>query len=383
MKQLFPKDILEFTVDVHRFRHRKKSIAVYAVLLLFLSASFLALPFIRIPLYISARGLIKPEKERSQLQIIQGGQITFNALVNNKRVQKGDTLLRLNSIKLRLRKMALVTEIETMKSWISDCEILVRDDHIDPQHLTSTLHQMEAIRHQQQSHAHKIQIRKHRRETDRSSKLLEKGVIARAEFERYQYAYHVALAEFKQFQKQQQNAWQLELERYRTKLQQQRQEVEELKENIAQSVLLAPVSGTLLNVTSLENGSFLSAGTILAELSPDAKLIAECYVAPGKIGLIHEKNPVRFQIDAFDHNQWGQATGKILEVSRDVEFYQDQPVFRIRGAIREEYLALQNGYQGYLRKGMTFTAHIRLTERSLFDLLHDRWHDWLDPNVSN
>lgn len=383
MKQVFPKEILEFTADVHRFRHRKKSLIIYAVLLLFLSGSFLALPFIRIPIYISSPGVIKPEKERLQLRIIQTGQISFSALVNNKTVQKGDTLVRLNDWTLKHREAILITEIEAHRRMVNDLETLALDDETDPEHLTSALYQVEAIRYQQQLQVFKIRIQKHRRIAARSFKLLQKGVVAEAEFEALQHAYGKARIELKQFKRQQQNTWQLEFVRNQTALQQQQQEAAELRETLAQYVLLAPVTGSLLNTTPLEKGSFISAGAIVAELSPDTTLIAECYVSPSKVGLIRKQTTVRFHIDAYNHNQWGQANGEVLEVSRDVEFVQDQPVFRIRCRIREEYLALQNGRKGYLRKGLTLTAHIKMTERSLFDLLDDQWHNWLNPHMSN
>lgn len=382
MKQVFPKEILEFTADVHRFRHRKKSLVIYAVLLLFLSSSILALPFISIPLYISSHGVIKPEKERIQLRVIQAGQISFSALMNNKTVQKGDTLVRLNHRALKLRQNVLKNEIGTHRRMVNDLETLVLNDETDPEHLTSDLYQVEATRYQQQLQAFKIQIQKHRRIAARSLKLLQKGVVAQAEFEALQHAYGKARIELKQFKRQQQNTWQHELARNQAALLEQQQEAAELQETLAQYVLLAPVTGSLLNTTPLEKGSFISAGAIVAELSPDTTLIAECYVSPSKVGLIRKQTAVRFHIDAFDHNQWGQANGEILEVSRDVEFVQDQPVFRIRCTIREEYLALQNGRKGYLRKGLTLTAHIKMTERSLFDLLDDQWQNWLNPHMS-
>jgi len=156
------------------------------------------------------------------------------------------------------------------------------------------------------------------------------------------------------------------------------------KSMVIYAILLLAILGCVFALPFVRIPLYISSeGRIIREDSPDACLVAECSIQAGDIGLIQENTPVTFQIDAFDQNQWGIATGEILAVSRDAEMYHDQAVFRIRCSVNETYLSLQNGHRGYLRKGQTLTAHIQLTERSLFDLLNDQWHDWLVPNVRN
>ena len=106
--------------------------------------------------------------------------------------------------------------------------------------------------------------------------------------------------------------------------------------------------------------------------SAETLAVAECYIQAVDIGLIQVNTPVTFRIDAYDHNHWGVATGKILEVSREAVMLEDHAVFRIRCSINETYLSLQNNHRGYLHKGQSLTADIMLTERSLFELLRDQ-----------
>jgi len=53
--------------------------------------------------------------------------------------------------------------------------------------------------------------------------------------------------------------------------------------------------------------------------------------------------PVRFQVDAFNYNQWGLATGKVLEISNDIIIINNMPVFKVKCALDKEYLILKNG----------------------------------------
>jgi len=63
-KQIFPKEILGNTFEVHQFSHSRKSIIIYTVLLLLLLGILISLPLIKTDVYTSARGIIKSEKER-------------------------------------------------------------------------------------------------------------------------------------------------------------------------------------------------------------------------------------------------------------------------------------------------------------------------------
>ena len=99
--------------------------------------------------------------------------------------------------------------------------------------------------------------------------------------------------------------------------------------------------------------------------------------------MIQPGKPVNFQIDAFNYNQWGLATGRITQISKDVDMVNNQPVFKVKCFIDQNNLTLKNGFKGYLDKGMTLSARFQLTERTLFDLLYDKVDDWLNPASPN
>lgn len=87
----------------------------------------------------------------------------------------------------------------------------------------------------------------------------------------------------------------------------------------------------------------------------------------------------RFQVSAFDYNQWGILTGEVQEISNDVNIINNRPVFTVRSTLGQTYLELENGYRGELKKGMTMQARFIITRRSLFQLLYDNVNDWLNP----
>lgn len=73
-KQLFPKEFLSHSFEVHQFQHGKKSQRIYWVILLFLVAVLFSLPLMKVNVFSTVRGMIKPKEERFVLRANAGGQ---------------------------------------------------------------------------------------------------------------------------------------------------------------------------------------------------------------------------------------------------------------------------------------------------------------------
>ena len=108
--------------------------------------------------------------------------------------------------------------------------------------------------------------------------------------------------------------------------------------------------------------------------------MVECYVSPSDIGQIKKNQPVKFQIDAFDHARWGTATGQIVRINQDISKVNDIPMFKVLCSINETGLFLNKKINGSFQKGMTLTALFFIENRSLFQLLFDKLDDWYDPS---
>ncbi len=214
----------------------------------------------------------------------------------------------------------------------------------------------------------------------RDKLLFDKGVIAKISLNESKLNYDLAQNAIYQLIKTTKNTWQSQLVSYKNQLKSLESTQIQLEQNRELSIITAPFTGTLLNVQGVEKGSFITSGMQLAQLSPKSNLIVECYVSPNDIGLLNKKSKVNFQISAFNYNQWGLATGKIIDIAEDIQFINKTPMFRVLCSLDQNYLQLKNGFKGYLKKGMTLNARFEITERTLFDLLYDKVDDWINPN---
>jgi len=380
MKNIFPKEILENTTQVHQFKHSKKSSIIYTTFLIALIGAFISLPFIKVDVYTSSRGLLKPEKERINLTTINSGKVIKNNIQINKHVKKGDTLLVLDDYAITNKLELINFNISETQKFSHDINYLIKNKQVILDSIYSQKYQKEYTEYQEKSQELQTRFQKTKRDYIRNKSLFEKGVIAAVEFENYKFDYDLVINAITQLRKQQLNTWQAEFTLKTRQLNEFENSAKLQKENKEYYILTSPISGTLMNVIGIEKGSLINASIPLAEISPDGNLIAECYVSPIDIGLINPKNSVKFQMDAFNYNQWGLATGKIIEIGKDIELINNTPTFKIRCNIDQKYLTLKNNFKGNLIKGMTFNARFKLTERTLFELLYDKIDDWLNPS---
>lgn len=383
MKNIFPKEILENTTQVHQFKHRKKSSIIYTVFLLSLIGAFIALPFVNVDIYTSSQGVLKPKKERVNLITINTGKVLKNNIKVNKHVKKGDTLLILDDYNLDNMLKLINSKITESKIFVKDINYLLRGKSIVVDHIKSQKYQREYINYQEKLHNLQTNFKKEKHDYLRQKKLFDKGIISAVDYENYKFEYDLTINAISQLKKQQFNTWQADLTGLNRQLIEYENDLQTQNENKEYYILTAPINGTLMNVIGIEEGSLISANISLAEISPEGELIAECYVSPIDIGLINPNSKVKFQMDAFNYNQWGLATGKIIEIGKDIELINNTSVFKIRCKIDQKYLSLKNNFKGNLIKGMTFNARFKLTERTLFQLLYDNVDDWLNPSNQN
>ncbi|MGB5781456.1 MAG: secretion protein HlyD, partial [Eudoraea sp.] len=59
--KIFPKEIIENTVQAYVPKNKTKSKVIYGIILLLLCIVFVSLPFIKIKSYTASRGVIRPD----------------------------------------------------------------------------------------------------------------------------------------------------------------------------------------------------------------------------------------------------------------------------------------------------------------------------------
>jgi HlyD family secretion protein len=310
---------------------------------------------------------------------------TWN-LSENKKVKKGDILAIIRGEQINLEMKGLEERSELLQEFIRDLRHLVKMDFSTPLEASSphtNFYQASFFEFQAQLLNQEMLVQKIDRDFQRAKTLFESKSISFAEYDEVQIQYQQAKTQLELLQKQKINQWQQELFTYTNERDRILNQLEVSKEQLDQYRIIAGTSGTLMNVLNLNVGDFVYPNQKLAEISPDTTLLAVTYLSPSDIAFIRKGQEVKFQVDAYNYNQWGVVTGRVHEMADDLTLINEKEAgFLITCTLDDLFLVLPSGQKGKIKKGMTFNSRYVVARRSLFQLLYDKVDDWLNPMVN-
>lgn len=375
-QKLFPPEIIEHSTEKHYWANSKPFRWIYLSILLFLLTAIALLPVITVDVTSQSHGVISTENENPTIIPALYGKVNETFLEEGKRVQQGDTLIILKSDQIN-------AQIEEQKKKLQKNQLFIQDlRHLlgaNPQELQTSKYKNEWGKYKAGERELQIKLDFLQVNFNQQEYLYNEKVIAEIDFLESKNKLQSIRSQLDLYKQKARNNWQIEITQLEIENENIRSSLKQLDDEKSQYTITAPASGSLLQTSGIQSGSFISPGQELAEISPDDKLIAECYVPSKDIGYIKKGQPVRFQFDAYDYNQWGLLEGEVTKISDAAIVIDNQPVFKVRCQLPSTYLQLKSGQQGFLKNGMTLTGRFLLTERTLFQLLFDKVDDWLNP----
>ena len=374
---LFSQDPIH-TIENLTHKNKTKSISIYLVILVTLVVVISSLPLIKIDISSQSRGIIRSTTDNVPLTSLANGKIVYVNLKNNQLIYKGDTLVQLTQESLNTDKSTNESLAGDLENRISDLSQIVTGSNVA---LTTLELQQEWNSYNSKKNELESKIAQTKMVYDRNKQLFDKGIIAKAEFEKYSFDYTYSQQSLSSLIKSQKSVWQNQKRDLQNQLKNLKGTLNKINAESKNYVITAPISGTIENFSGIQVGSFLNASQPIATISATDQLMVESSVSPSDIGLIHKNQKVKFQIDAFNYNQWGLLEGKVIDIDNNITIQGEQAFFKVRSVLNKTELQLKSGYKTKVSKGMTLTTRYILTSRSLFDLLFDKMDDWLNPKI--
>jgi len=371
-------------VLVYRAQISQSTRLIYLTTLFTIFIILLLLPFIKTPISVKSAGSLQSALEKAELIIPVSGRLVQLKISDNKKIKQGDLLLVIDAALPKQQGAIVQNRQQQLQQFLQDIRILMvyinRNGYSYPSLQTGQYRASWQQFAQELENARNAQ--KQAESTfNRYDKLYQNNVLTQAEHDRYRYELQQTESAYRMVSSKYRTLWQTEANQYRNELSELSGQQADINEQKKQYTLKAPIDGSLQNLTGIQNGAYVFANQKIGEISPDTSITAFCYIRPADIGLVKIGQEVRFQVDAFNYNQWGLASGRVTDISDDIILINEQPVFKVRCSLNQHYLMLKNGYKGYLKKGMNFTARFTVTERSLYQLLYDKVDDWVNPNL--
>jgi multidrug resistance efflux pump len=376
--QLYPAEYAQDSLEQLFSERRRSGHAIYLAVIVALLAAIAMLPFARVDVSVQSAGIIRPASEKHEVKARASGLVEQLLVRENDPVRAGQPLLVLRAGAVDEQGRLLAAQVDEHRRAVADLDAMVAPGGRAAAFRTPRYRQAwaqyrddlrEAALHEEAAG----------REAQRAHALGSRGLAAASEVEDRDFQLARARAATSLLREKYLSGWQGELAQARTDLADLLARQGRLSEDVELYRVSAPVTGTVEEMRGVSAGSFVTAGEPIAVISPSAALQAEVYVSPRDIGMVRPGTRVRMQVDAFNYNDWGMATGVVREVSDDFVTVDGQPVFRVKCSLDQDHLALRSGFRGRLKKGMTLRARFVVARRTLLQLLYENVDDWLNP----
>ncbi len=364
------------TVENLWAKTRVNTRSIYLVVVILIIGFLCALPHIFVDISSQSRGIVRSSYENVPITNMVASRLLSVHFQANQQVNRGDTLFVLDPSILQTEIQLTLGTLQKNQQELADVTRALQGKD-----LSFGRSLMQADYAQFQAQLQELGGKVHQAETTlkRNQLLFDADVIPPMEYEQHVQVLAELKDEFNLVTKKQANQW----ERIRAELEvsKRAQETHLKKLSLEQKhyVITAPISGTIVNYKGYAAGTFVNNAHVIAEISPDQKLLVECLVATQDIGLVHASQRVRFQMDAYNYNYWGFVEGEVVDIDTHVSQQNDQLFVKVRCKLNRMHLKLKNGYRAGIRKGMTLSAHFIVTRRSLYQLIFDHVDAWLNP----
>lgn len=145
-------------------------------------------------------------------------------------------------------------------------------------------------------------------------------------------------------------------------------------QQLADSVLKAPVDGIVKNVRITTQGGVLRAGDELLQIVPlDDILIVETKISPSDIALLKPELKATIRFDPFDYTIYGSVSGKVAYVSADTIKEEGKSgeltYYRVHVSTSAKPVVTSTGKTLDILPGMTAQVDIRTGDRTVLEYL--------------
>ncbi len=380
-KQIFPVEILKYSHETLFVKHYSRTHIIYITLLVLAMVVLGLLPFVEVSVSKQSQGIITSKIPNNEIIAPQSGYVTYADIKENQLVKKGDILCELSTYNQDESLSYLKEKQGNLKNQLNDLNMLLTGNRSGRAFLSQKYLQ-EWIEFD--AFLKELQIKEEfaEREYKVNKQLFEQKAISKNEYKDYEYRYNLTKQNRLSYEEKTRNTWQSNRLQVHQSLAQITTDAKQILIDKEKYTIRSPMNGVLKNVSGIQKGNLLGSNQKIVEISSLDSIKVQCMMSPTDIGLIEEGVSVKFQIDAYNYNLWGLASGTVEEVAKDVVFIEGVPFYQVWCSLDQRELSLSNGFVGKLNKGHTLIARFFVTRRTLYQLLFDLIDDCLNPNTN-
>jgi len=326
--------------------------------------------FLRIPVYVETNGLIRPAAEVRQITAPLQGIIQSIYISENQFAVSGDTILRFDSDKEILQKTQIINEIDRVGEWLGDLEQILPGKYGNPV-LSTQKYKIEYQLFRQEKNRIDIEKGFAEKNMNRLETLFGNQYVSKRDLEESQIKYKSLILEGSRLISEKSSQWNIEFNELVVRKTNLENQLIDLNFLIDKAIITAPVSGIIQGIRNKYTGEFCNTGNMLFTILPDTDLIAIVYLPPKDIGLIFQGQSVMLLIDSYDYKYWGTVSASCLNISKDIEIFDNQVLFRVECKMEKNAFLTFKGKKVKPSNGMTLKARFLVSEKNAWQLIKD------------
>jgi len=274
--------------------------------------------FFEIDVVLKAKGIVRPNKNISNIINVNGGKITAINYENGKIVKKGEILYEIDSFSYESEKEKTREEFEKTSRDLGGIQAILgtikgnsnsftsqNEYYNEYLNYTLTVKRLQMdVSQKEKTYSDSLSLGTSFVSKSKLKELKDTLEISKLDLEKYKVEFMT-------------NKQGLERE-LKTKYDTLKQTLDTANKNIALSKVIAPIDGIIQVEKRVNLGDFINPNDILIKIVPkDFKTKVDIYLENKDINEIKEGQEVKYRIESLPYKEWGMAKGEVYGVSKD------------------------------------------------------------------
>lgn len=362
-------DRLDYSQEVLLYREPKElSLTVWIIASLF-AAVLCWIVFGKAEEVVRAKGLVRPISNISQVKNAVPGEIVGLYYENGERVEKGELLLQIDARSLKAKEEALKSAYEklvvkteglsqTEKSFYGSSACIDKRN-------TEAFTRFQAFSYQKELLEKRYALAE---KTRKEALCMPSDAITGARLRELEYEANIQFLNLETHKASFIKEISAEYAQCVVELEDLKSQAEQVRQNIKNSSVYAPIAGTVQEISSLNKNDYLFADQKILNIVPDggSAYKAELKIPAKMSGKLEKGMRVKLRFPAFPFHEFGGAEGGIVSIDPDATADAGGMLyFTVLTDIDTSFLEDRKRRRYPIKSGLEAEARIILKERTI------------------
>ena len=362
-------DRLDYSQEVLLYREPKElSLTVWIIASLF-AAVLCWIVFGKAEEVVRAKGLVRPISNISQVKNAVPGEIVGLYYENGERVEKGELLLQIDARSLKAKEEALKSAYEklvvkteglrqTEKSFYGSSACIDKRN-------TEAFTRFQAFSYQKELLEKRYALAE---KTRKEALCMPSDAITGARLRELEYEANIQFLNLETHKASFIKEISAEYAQCVVELENLKSQAEQVRQNIKNSSVYAPIAGTVQEISSLNKNDYLFADQKILKIVPDggSAYKAELKIPAKMSGKLEKGMRVKLRFPAFPFHEFGGAEGGIVSIDPDATADAGGMLyFTVLTDIDTSFLEDRKRRRYPIKSGLEAEARIILKERTI------------------